>query len=241
VSLGRDALIARWTAATHRPARLLETSTPIASPPANLRALAARELAVPGRYRLSVLGAPAPQAPWWMRLWTYVSDRWTELWRATLGRAHLGRAGAVVIGDVLIAIVAVVILVVSVRLVMSIAIDRRTRAASSEPLDATADAPALYAAACECARGGEYAQASRLLFAASIAALSQRGLVRDDRSATVGDFRRTLRRDGGSLTASFDSVSSAFVISAYAERPVDASQWERARQAYLLLAGGVET
>jgi hypothetical protein len=240
VTLAREALIARWTAASHQPARLLESSTPVASPPANLRALAERELTAPGRYHLTIGVTRSPETPFWLRVWTWAYDRWNDLWRATLGRAHLGRAGAVVIGDVLIALVLLVVVVVAVRLLMSLAVERRAGAASAQPLDSVVDAPTLYARACERAGRGEYAAASRLLFAATISALSHRGLVRDDRSATVGDFRRALRRDDGSLLPSFDSVSSAFVTSTYAERPVDAPQWEHARLAYLSLAGQPE-
>ncbi len=238
--LGREALVARWTAASHQSARLLETSTPVVSPPANLRALAARELTVPGRYRLTASVTRSPETPLWLRLWTWAYDRWTDLWRATVGRAHLGRAGAVVIGDVLIALVLLVVVVVAVRLLTTLAVERRARSTSAEPLDPIVDAATLYASACERARRGDYAGASRLLFAATISALCGRGLVRDDRSATVGDLRRALRAEDGSLISSFDSVSSAFVIGTYAERPVDAMQWERARLAYLSLAGRAE-
>jgi hypothetical protein len=239
VSLAREALIARWTAASHHSARLLEPTAPVTSPPANLRALAAAELTAPGRYHLTAAVAPASGIPFWTRVWTWLYDRWMDLWKAAFGSAHLGRAGAVAIGDVLIAIVALAIVVVAIRLLASLSLEGR-RLSAAEPLESAADSRALYAAACDRARRGEYARASQLLFAATIAALALRGLVRDDRSATVGDFRRDLRRDDASLIAPFDSVSNAFVTGAYAEQPVDADQWERARAAYLSLAGRAE-
>jgi len=235
-----QALIARWTAATHQPARRLQTSAPVATPPGNLQALAARELATPGRYQLATVAPRPVETSLWTRLWTWLLDRWKDLWQATYGRAHLGRGGAVAIGDLLIAAVALLLLLVTLRLLTTLVLERRSRAATAEPLALPADAPALYAAACERARHGEYARASQFLFAATIASLSGRGLVHDDRSATVGEFQRALRRDDAALVAPFDAVSSAFVIGAYAERPVDAPDWERARQAYLSLAGRVE-
>jgi hypothetical protein len=64
--------------------------------------------------------------------------------------------------------------------------------------------------------------------------------LRDDRSATVGDFRRALRDREEALTPSFDAVSSAYVVAAYAREPVNASQWERAREAYVSLAGSAQ-
>jgi hypothetical protein len=235
----REALIARWSAANHRPARLLETSAPFARPPPGLRTLAARELAMAGRYRL----APSPPAvrpnrPWWLRAFDWLRDRWTALWSAAFGRARLGRGGAVVIGDLLIAGAVLLVLFVGYRLLAGLAFDRRSGAGRFETLASPVDPRALFAAADERARRGEYAAASRLLFAATIAALAGRGAVRDDRSATVGDFRRVLRQCDAGLVPSFDAVSSAFVTAAYAERPVEALQWERARLAYLSVLAG---
>jgi hypothetical protein len=233
VSAEREALIARWASASHQSRLLLATNTHVAPPP-NLRELAARELATPGRYHLSNLTAP-PQTPVWMRALTWLRDRWVDLWQAVYGHAHLGRGTAIVIGDVLVMAVVLVIAFVGLRLMTTVVLERRRRSASSEPLAPAHDAAAMYAAACDHARQGDYTRASRLLFAATVAVLSRRGLVHDDRSATVGEFRRALRADDV-LVASFDAVSSAFVTSAYAERPVRPSQWERARAAFVSLA-----
>jgi hypothetical protein len=235
VSLSREALIARWATASHQPTRLLEARAALATPQPSLRGLAARELATPGRYHLTTQPAPPPQNSIWMRLWTWLSDRWMDLWRATFGRAHLEHGTAVVIGDALIVVVALVILFVAVRLFATVVLERRARGAGAQALDSAGDAAATYAAACESARRGDYARASRLLFAATIAALSMRGVVREDRSATVGEIRRGLSGDDAALVAPFDAVASAFVTSAYAERPVDGLQWERAQAAYLTL------
>ncbi|MBV8372792.1 MAG: DUF4129 domain-containing protein [Candidatus Eremiobacteraeota bacterium] len=236
MSAQRDALIARWIAASHQSALRLEAPAPLSTPPPNLHALAATELTTPGRYRLTTALAPPSSPSIWLRLWSWLQDRFADLWRATYGRTHLGRGTAMAIGDVLIAAVALIVLFVAVRMLANLIVERR--ATRAEPLESQDDARALYASACERARAGDYGLASRLLFAATVATLANRGLVRDDRSATVGEFRRTLGNER-SLVAAFDTVASAFVTSAYAEKPVEAPQWERARDAYLSLGGVV--
>ena len=74
-----------------------------------------------------------------------------------------------------------------------------------------------------------------------LAALDLRGVVPDERSSTVGDIRRRLLARDRSLVAPFNDVASAFVVSAYAERPIEASQWEKARAAYAALTSGTAT
>jgi hypothetical protein len=243
----REALIAHWATVNHRPARLLESIAPVvATPPPDLRELAARELAVPGRYRLeSSTRADAHLQrglPWWLRPWSWLRDRWKQLWSTTFGHTQLSRSSAIAIGDVLIAGALVLILFVAYRMLVEVAYERRSsRPRSTEPLLSTQNARTLYNGACERARKGEYGAASSQLFAATICALAHRGLVRDDRTATVGDFRRTLQQRDAALLSFFDVVSTAFVTSAYAELPVEGPQWERARLAYLCLADNPES
>jgi hypothetical protein len=230
----RATLIARWSAANHRPPGVLESAQRYAPPPADLPALVRHEIAS-GRYRL----APAPPAPpvrrpWWLRAWDWLYDRWVQLWQAAFGKARLGRGGAVIIGDLLIAVAAGAVLWAALRLLRELAFERRRRAARYDELVPPPDASALYRLACERAAAAEYATASQLLFAATIAGLARRGTLADDRSATVGDFRRALGRDRRLLGA-FDDVATAFVTSTYAELPVEPSSWERARSGYLAL------
>jgi hypothetical protein len=231
----RAALVARWAAASHRSPQLLESKGPVATPPAALQRLAAAELAVPGRYRIVAPHAvPAQRSPW-LYAWDWIRDRWNDLWRAAFGHAESVRNGAYVVGDILIAAVAVLLIVVALRLLATLVIDRRS-AARAARLDDEPDASALYAAACALARSGDYGRASVALFAAAIAVLSTRDLIRDDRSATVGELRRTLQTDRTALLAPFDDVAASFVLGAYAERPVSWQDWERARASYLRIA-----
>lgn len=232
----RDALLARWNHANPPAARLVERNVgTLATPPANLRALAARELA--SGYRLAppqAAAVPAADKPWWMRLWTWLSNRLTQLWRAAFGSARLGRRGAIAIGDLLIAVAIGLIVVVAWRLLRVFAFER-SRGESLELLAPPPDARALYDAACDRARQKDYAAASRLLFAAMVASPALLGAAIEDRSATVGELRRLLRQRDRTLLPPFDTVSAAFVTSAYAELPVDATQWEGARAGYVAL------
>jgi hypothetical protein len=252
----RDALIARWVdastgsiASIHDPkarraaqqqfdrtrARLDDGSA--ASPaPGDLSALAARELAKPGRYQLSVAPQVPPHQSIWEQVWNWLRDRVAEIWNALFSRANISPGGAAAIGWVLTIVASAVFVIVTVSLLLRVQFDRRRAGGVLEALDAAPDAQALYRLASEAAQRGEYALAARLLFAATVAALGLRGAVRDDASATVGDLRRALRSRDASLVSPFDSVAAPFVASAYAERPVRADEWERAHEAYLTLA-----
>lgn len=230
----RDALIARWQAANPH-GRLSRSETPLATPPPQLRAMAARELS--SGYRLGAIAPPPPRTdPWWLKVGRWLADRWSDLWRATFGRTRLGRGGAVAIGDVLLVAAIGVVAFAVWRLLGGLFLERSSPP-PTESLERYGDPRALYAAACDRARGGEYAAASRLLFAATVGTLALRGIVRENRSATVGDLRRAVRRGDDSLLAPFDAVAAAFVTGTYAELPVDAFLWERALRAYLALDG----
>lgn len=231
----RAALVARWAAASHRSPLLLESHAG-GRPPADLNRLVAAELSVRGRYRLETERPAVARTSPWLEFWAWVRDRWNDLWRAAFGRVRLGSGGVVVAGDALMAFVALLLLVVTFRLLSGLAIERRA-GARAQRLDSSRDASAIYATACAFARAGDYARASAALFAAAIASLSARGVVRDDRSATVADLRRTLSAGDDALVVPFDEVASAFVAGTYAERPLAMAEWERARASYLRLAG----
>jgi hypothetical protein len=192
------------------------------------------ELAQPGRYQLVPSAAPAPPPKSWLeRLLDFIGDRWNQLMSIAFGRAKVGREGA----QTFVAVVALAVIglavIVAFRMLRDFRFDRASRVRSVEMLGAGGDAKALFDAACERAARGDYALAARLLFAASVGALALQRVLDDDRSATVGEFRRILRGRDAALVPAFDAISTAFVTSAYAERPIDAAQWQRARDAYL--------
>ena len=216
----------------------IAVASPAPTPPPNLKALVVQELRVPGRYHLkpSAETVPEPSKPWWDRLLTWLQDRVADIWRAAFGRARLGRGGAVAIGDLLMAVAALLVVVAAFRLAGEMRFTRDRRARSVESLDAASSAPELDRAACDRAARGDYVAASRLLFGATVASLDLAGIVRGHRSTTVGELRRELRARDRRLAPPFDDVAAAFVTGTYAEQPVDTAQWERARDAYRLIA-----
>ncbi|HTX59117.1 MAG TPA: hypothetical protein VMH02_05515 [Verrucomicrobiae bacterium] len=232
----RAALIARWEAQARPPAalrRALDATAPPSKAP-DLAAMAARELAAPGRYHLT----EAPQRPrtsWWARFWTWIAEQLRKLFSALFGRAHISRGGAAAIGDVLIALAAAVLLFAVWRLLAQLQFARERGRTSAEALAEPLDARAFFARAQAAASAGDLALASRLLFVAAVLALDLRGAVANDPSATVGDLRRALRARDAALLGAFDAVAGPFVCSAYAERPVAPSDWARARAAFFAL------
>jgi hypothetical protein len=234
-SAEREALTARWTQASRQtvPAdrRLRVGAAPSKTTLAPLRDMARRELSVPGRYTLTVEARQPPAPTWWDRFVGWARDRWNAVWRALFGRLRISANAVTVAGDVVIAVLVFIVAAAAVRLIALFG--RRRSVVDVHPLVPKADAAQLYAAAAQRADRGEYAIAARLLFRATLALLDVRGTVRDDASATVGDIRRRLPER--EIVPAFDAVAAAFVAGTYAERPLDAAQWQRARDAYLSL------
>ena len=141
------------------------------------------------------------------------------------------------IGDILIGFAVLALVFAVIRLLAEFQIDRR-RAAAVEALNPARDARKLYERATAAALRGDLTAASRLLFAAAVVALDLRGVVAEDPSATVGDLRRALRSRQNELVPPFDAVAAPFVASTYAERAVEAADWERAHAAFLTFAPG---
>jgi hypothetical protein len=236
-STERDALMSRWTHASHAtvPAdRRLQTGTvPSKAALASLHRLAAAELSVPGRYQLRAAPAAPRPKTWWEQLLSWLGDRWKALMQALFGHAHINPRAAALIGDLIIALLVFAVAAAAIRILVVYG-RRGQRLAAVHALTPAADAATLYAMASERADRGEYTAAGQLLFRAMLALLDVRGSVRDDASATVGEIRRRLpARD---VIAAFDSVATMFVAGTYAESPLDAAQWECARDAYLSLA-----
>ncbi len=227
-------LAQRWRQAATNPlpqVRRLTAGTAPAPPVALLRTLATRELDVPGRYSL---GEPAPPPPpsWWQRLLQWIGDLWGKFWRAAFGRVRLGRLGVTSIGDALIAVTALAFILAAMRLLAELQIQPRGRIHGARPSSSFESALDLHVQACALARKGEYAAAVRLLFCATTAGLDSRGALRDDRSSTVRELRTDLLHYDSALVPAFNDIAVAFIAGTYAERPLEASEWERASQAY---------
>lgn len=236
-STERDALISRWTHASHAAVPAKRKLRDAAAPPqaaiAPLRALAAAELSVPGRYQLNPVAVKPPSPTWWERVWSWVRDRWDALMQTLFGRVRVNPKAAAIIGDLVIALLVLAVAAAAVRIVVVYG-RRSRRAASVRALAPDAGAATLYAMAADRADRGDYAAAAQLLFRATLALLDVRGTLRDDASATVGEIRRRLPQR--EVVYAFDAIAAAFVAGTYAERPIDTTQWQRARDAYLTLA-----
>ena len=233
----REALVQRWLHANraHSAASLHAPGRTAPLPP-NLQALAQRELASPGRYNLTETPMPPARESLWQRLLSWLGDRWDRLWRSLSERVHFSERTANGIGWALLAVVALILLWVAVRLLVNLQLVRSRKRLDAQSLQELPDPQSLYQQARDAAGQGEYGRAARLLFAATVALLDLRGAVSGNRSATVGDLRRDLRSKDAALVAQFDAVAAPFVQSAYAERAVEASQWERAERGFSRLS-----
>lgn len=229
----RDALAQRWLHANraHHAAQLASAGS-APSPPSDLAALAQRELSIAGRYQLHERVVPAPPEGWWSRFLDWLGERWDALKRALF--SHLRGADRTVtgIGDVLLIAIGLVLLGAIVSLLRNIRLARSGARTASQPLATPADPRALYDEACAAAAAGEHGIAALRLFAATIALLDLHRVVHGRRSATVGDVRRELRANDAQLIEPFDAIAAPFVRSAYAQQPVSAGDWERARDAF---------
>jgi hypothetical protein len=232
----KDALIARWLRAnrTHVVARLAPASAPSVSAP-DLGALAQREFAVKGRYRLAESSPTSTGQPWWMQALQWIYKRWRRFWDLLFARVRVGPQGAASLGDVLLVLVGVLMIFVVVRLLRNLQVERFRSGPRAAPLQEPPAPRALYKQACNAAGRGDYGTAALLLFAAMVALLDRQGAVDASASATVGDLRRELRAHNARLVAPFDAVAAPFVQEAYAERTVDEPQWHRARDAFAAL------
>lgn len=236
----REALLQRWLHA-NRAHATIALDRPRGNPGLlpNLQSLAQNELAVPGRYQLVLPKAPVEQEPWWLRAINWLSDRWQELWHKLFGRAHIAKGTAVAIGDWLLVLVGVALLALGLSFLRDLQLARERLRAAASPIEPPADPDSLYLRAREAAARGDYSGAARILFAATVAALAGNGTIDGRRSATVGELRRELRSANARLIVPFDAVAMPFVAAAYAERAVDAAQWQRASDAFdSLLAEG---
>jgi hypothetical protein len=232
----KDALIERWLRANraHIVGRLAPApASPVSAP--DLRALAQREFAVKGRYRLAEPPVAAPAEPWWLQAWHWMYGRWQRFWDLLFARVRVGPQGAASLGDVLLVLVGILLIVVVVRLLRNLQIERSHSGPRSEPLQEPPAPRALYKQACNAAGRSDYRTAAILLFAAMVALLDRQGAVDASASATVGDLRRELRAVNARLVPPFDAVAAPFVQEAYAERAVDEPQWHRARDAFATL------
>lgn len=201
------------------------------SPPEDIVRAVHAELAVPGRYHLHVTRAHRSffeQALQWV--WAHVVMLWDSLMR----HVHIGRSGLADVGDGVIVLCVLAIAAVAAHLLVQVQLDR-VHADRSVEFSPARSAQTYVVAAAGAAADGDYARAVRLLFIAAVTLLDIRGVVHDERGATINDLRRALATRDAVLEASFVDIARIYTSAAYAERPLDADAWQRAQAAYARL------
>jgi hypothetical protein len=204
-------------------------------PPVNIVRAVRAELAVPGRYQLALGGARHRSLFDEILQWLW--DRWADFFRALTSHIKIGPQGTSLIGDAVVVLCVVAIAAIAAHLLTQLQYERgrRDRAIGLEP---ARSAHALAAVASAAARDGDFARAIRLTFIAAVTLLDLRGVVRDERSATINELRRALHERDNDLDGPFAEISQLYTAAAYAQSPAGPEAWQRARAAYdELLAG----
>ncbi len=208
------------------------------TPPHDIVRAVTAELAVPGRYQLAL---PRRAHPSMLAvLWQWLVDRWNDLFQQLVRHVKIGPRGASLIGDALVVACALVIAALCAHLLTQVQLERTRRARAVE-IGPVRSAHALAASAVQAAEGGDYARAVRTLFMAMVTLLDLRGIVHDERSATVNELRQALHERAGGLEPAFVEVARLYTSAAYAQTPVDEAAWRRARAAYDRLAASAGT
>ena len=197
--------------------------------PTNIVEAVRAELAVPGRYQLSTGGVVHRSLL--AQMWQWFWDRWGDLFHALFSRIKIGAQGTSLIGDAVIVLCVFGIAAIGAHLLVQLQ-DRRSRRERVVALAPARSAHALAMAATAAANAGDYAYAIRLLFIAAVTLLDLRGVMRDERSATVNQLRRALHARHGDLDRPFSEIARLYSAAAYAQTPTEADAWRRARTAY---------
>lgn len=201
----------------------------MSAPPVDIVAAVRAELAVPGRYHLANGGTLHRSLIDQILQWLW--DRWSEVFHALTSHIKIGPQGTSLIGDAVIVLCVVGIAAVSAHLLLQLQYERgrRDRAIALAP---SRSAHALAVAAAAAANAGDYARAIRLTLMAAVTLLDLRGVMRDERSATINELRRALRARDEELEGPFGEIARLYTAAAYAQTPAGPDAWRHARAAY---------
>lgn len=192
-------------------------------PPIDPQLAARAELATPLRYHLTVV----PARP---SLLERIIDAIGTFLQRIFAHVHLGGGGASVVVWGVVAIAVGLFAFLIARVVQAQARER-SRAADAVTMLGD-DEAALARAADDAAARGDLRTAVRLLLRATVTMLDERGEIDDEASATIGELRSEVARRGAPVATPFDEIAATFVSGIYAELPIDAPAWRRARGAY---------
>jgi hypothetical protein len=199
----------------------------------------ARAILQSKRYHLSAPHVAQRPKTWLQIAFDWARDVYDRLLRALTAHVHVSHAAGVVFGGVIVVALLALLLVVVLRLTGVLVPEKRNAIARAATAGGAADARGLYDRSVRAAAEGDFERAVVLLFAATLAGLSGRGIVRDDASATVEEFSRALRANDPARASQFESIAQPFTAVAYAERAVGASEWSNAHAAFSELLGPV--
>jgi len=189
------------------------------------------------------LHPPAVQAhaSWWQLFAQWLGDRWNDFFHRLFPHLRINAHGAAIAGDLVVLACVAIVAIAAVRLLSSLQSLHERRPASIGLTVPARSAHALLVAAMQSAESSAYGHAVRLLFAAAVTLLDLRGIVTEERSATINELRRALHTRNAAAEAPFLELARAYTSAAYAERPVDAALWQHAKSAYDLLSERVRT
>lgn len=185
------------------------------------------------RYRI----ASQPKVPsLWERFWQWVAQMLDRLFAHVPGPSQ-GVADALSL-LLLLAGVALVVFVL-VRLLRNVSAAHEEKYPHARALHTRATAKRWYELALDAAQSGRYREAAVLLFRAALTILDLRGFVHDDPSHTVDECANELRERAPQYLTGFTAVARLFSAALYADAPVAAQDFERARSAYEALFASV--
>ena len=177
----------------------------------------------------------APPKSWWELLLEWLGHWLAPLWRPIERVLSAGQGVGTVVGFVLIALVLAALAVLVFRLaslIIAPALARRGGAVgSSRPLEVEQSPETWRRRAGEFAARGDYRRGIAALFAAALAVLDARDVVRFDAARTPGEYRRLVRRARCAAAPPFDELTERFVHATYAPAAPQAADFETAARA----------
>lgn len=195
-------------------------------PPVDAQALA-REILSQNRFRVHAASA---QRTAWDMFWDWLRARWSQMWDALFSHVHIGKTAGSLIADAVAFALIALVLVIAARLVLGSL--RDARRADARPLEPRPDPHEIYLRSRAAAARGDYRSALAALFAAALLRLQLLGVIGDDPSRTVNQWRRAVAGSHPALASEFDAIALPFVSATYAERPALREQWLDAENAY---------
>jgi hypothetical protein len=234
--IGRERTNAAQVRALHELARSLRraASTQSESPPAaDPQALATDILSARAYAHEKTAPAPPPQETLLEKILRRLGELLQNLLRSIFGAAiAIPTLGRIILVAFIVVFAAAAAYLVY--LLVSVIARRQRRSAPmvGTPLPAVVQPEALYDRAKAAARVGQYAHAVALLFQASLHVFDGSGKLPYDASLTPGEYRRAVRRSVASASDAFDQIAKAFVLAAFAQRPITEEDFAAADLAY---------